>query len=354
MKSVNLRTPTFQLIPLDLVKPLVQFRKDLGDLEKLKADILDTGGLLEPIGLNQNYEIVFGERRYRAYLDLAKVHPKFKAIPAMLRRYDSRLEEIHHGNIENLSRKSLTPSEELLVWAWEKENAVALKTVREVGRPKKLRMSDVIPPRGVEKELSHREIINSPVIPMSSFSQRMHELTGIPISTIARKTRLGELSDTSTLKAIDAEEISQTQATLLVALPKVIQAEVLPAIKDLTLEETKGVIRQVEEAIKDKNPSYWPDFKLTEIKRPKRSEHKVSGVNVDTWISDLHRESGMVSAKLHLAIAGKVWELSDIHGPTFIGQMYFLFMDMEKYRSQIEEYVKNKGKLPLEKEVSNG
>jgi ParB/RepB/Spo0J family partition protein len=44
-------------------------RKEMGDLEGLADSILDQG-LLQPIGVTENRELVFGERRLRACRDI--------------------------------------------------------------------------------------------------------------------------------------------------------------------------------------------------------------------------------------------------------------------------------------------
>ena len=44
-------------------------RKDMGDIEALAKSIEEVG-LLQPIGITPDYELVFGERRLRAYRDI--------------------------------------------------------------------------------------------------------------------------------------------------------------------------------------------------------------------------------------------------------------------------------------------
>lgn len=46
-----------------------RYRKDVGDIEALAASIKKQG-LLQPIGINENNELVFGERRLRAFQSL--------------------------------------------------------------------------------------------------------------------------------------------------------------------------------------------------------------------------------------------------------------------------------------------
>ena len=47
-------------------------RRDMGDLKGL-ADSIATVGLLQPIGVTETNELVFGERRLRACRDILKL-----------------------------------------------------------------------------------------------------------------------------------------------------------------------------------------------------------------------------------------------------------------------------------------
>jgi ParB family chromosome partitioning protein len=52
-------------VPIDGIVVTARHRKDLGDLDQLADDIEDVG-LLQPIGVTENLELVFGERRIEA------------------------------------------------------------------------------------------------------------------------------------------------------------------------------------------------------------------------------------------------------------------------------------------------
>jgi len=78
-----------------------RFRKDIGDVSKL-AQTIDKIGLLQPIGVNSNNELVFGERRLEAWKEVNGDEP----IP--IRRVDNPLAEL----IENVVRKNMTWQEE--------------------------------------------------------------------------------------------------------------------------------------------------------------------------------------------------------------------------------------------------
>ena len=92
------------LVKTEDIKIRKRIRQDLGDLEALK-DSLRTYGLLNPITLNKDYELIAGERRFRAS-KLAGL----KKVPVIIKNYSERqIKEI--SLIENLQREDLNPIE---------------------------------------------------------------------------------------------------------------------------------------------------------------------------------------------------------------------------------------------------
>lgn len=84
-----------------------RFRKDLGDLEGL-AQSISEGELLQPIGITPDHELVFGERRLRAYRDILGR----ETIPARIVDVPSVL----LGQIdENVLRKEFTLTEQIAI-----------------------------------------------------------------------------------------------------------------------------------------------------------------------------------------------------------------------------------------------
>lgn len=88
------------------------------------TESIRTAGLVQPIVLRpldgtDQYQIVAGERRFRAYRQLAEADPHFKSIPAIVRvRGDSEVQVA--ALVENLVREGLNPI----------ERAMALKELR--------------------------------------------------------------------------------------------------------------------------------------------------------------------------------------------------------------------------------
>ncbi|QHF28555.1 hypothetical protein PspR32_12370 [Pseudomonas sp. R32] len=89
-----------------LIKVENRFRKDFGDIESLAKSIAELG-LLQPIGIDSGYRLVFGERRLRACLSLG-----WQKIPVRT----VHIESILKGELaENEFRKDFTPSERVAI-----------------------------------------------------------------------------------------------------------------------------------------------------------------------------------------------------------------------------------------------
>ncbi|MBD2215039.1 ParB/RepB/Spo0J family partition protein [Nostoc linckia FACHB-104] len=106
------KTEDINLLPLaNIILPKSQPRRyfDIQKLEKLKASI-EQYGILEPLIVRpvegNIYELVAGERRYRAAKDL-----KLLEVPVVVRKLNDK-EAIQIALIENLQREDLNPVEE--------------------------------------------------------------------------------------------------------------------------------------------------------------------------------------------------------------------------------------------------
>ena len=81
-------------------------RKDLGDIDAL-AESIEEIGLLQPIGITVDHDLVFGERRLRAFEHLGRI-----VIPARVVDVPSMLQAEH---AENEIRKDFTASERVAI-----------------------------------------------------------------------------------------------------------------------------------------------------------------------------------------------------------------------------------------------
>jgi ParB family chromosome partitioning protein len=98
-----------RLVPIEEIEPNPdQPRQSLGDLTELTASIREKG-VLEPLLVRRvggGYQIVAGERRYRAAIEAGLVE-----VPCVIRE-TSDAEMMELALVENLQRRDLTPFEE--------------------------------------------------------------------------------------------------------------------------------------------------------------------------------------------------------------------------------------------------
>jgi len=108
------RVRTSKMVPIEHLQPgSVQPRRHFGDAElKSLAESIRANGILQPILVRRranspsNYEIVAGERRWRA-AQLANLHE----VPVVIRELEDR-EALEIALVENLQRENLSPIEE--------------------------------------------------------------------------------------------------------------------------------------------------------------------------------------------------------------------------------------------------
>jgi ParB family transcriptional regulator, chromosome partitioning protein len=102
-------SPIGRIVQIDLVDPNPdQPRQVMGDLSELMASIAEKG-IIEPLvvrQVGQRFQIVAGERRYQAALQVG-----LREMPVVIRDADDA-EVIELALIENLQRKDLTAFEE--------------------------------------------------------------------------------------------------------------------------------------------------------------------------------------------------------------------------------------------------
>lgn len=115
-------------IDIESIKIEGRHRKDLGDLKKL-ADSMRDLGLLQPVAVDGNGVLVFGERRLAAARSLG-----WERIPAnVVDTYGDRLRALRMERDENTERKAMTASELVaLDEALEKSRKEELKERRRV------------------------------------------------------------------------------------------------------------------------------------------------------------------------------------------------------------------------------
>lgn len=89
-------------VQISTIKIGDRYRKDMGDLQVL-ADSIEELGLLQPIGINPNYQLIWGERRLRAFELLGRDKIPARIVP---------MERLIKGEFtENEIRKDFNPVE---------------------------------------------------------------------------------------------------------------------------------------------------------------------------------------------------------------------------------------------------
>ena len=191
-------------------QPRKSFNEDINEL----AESIRVHGVLQPITVRQlgeKYEIVMGERRYRACEKLG-----MRKIPCMIVEMNDR-EAMEVALIENLQRQDLTP---------------------------------------IEEALSYKRILEAGYITQDQLAQRL----GKNQSTIANKLRLLSLSK-EVQEALLKKQISERHARSLLTLKKELQPKLLKKI----IEERLTVKRTEEEIYKMENESHETTDNAIEI-----------------------------------------------------------------------------------------
>lgn len=100
LKDTPGRNTTF--VPISMIKVENRAREDKGDIEELAAKIQQVG-LIQPITINQNHQLIAGERRLLAHIFLKK-----ETIEAIIRPTKDKVDLAEVEIIENIARKDFT------------------------------------------------------------------------------------------------------------------------------------------------------------------------------------------------------------------------------------------------------
>ncbi|CAM3631005.1 nucleoid occlusion protein [Marinicrinis lubricantis] len=210
-------------LPIDDIVPSPYQPRTIFDDEKIDelCQTIKTHGVIQPIvvRIRQNhYEIIAGERRYRAVKKLGMDH-----IPAIIREFnDSQAASI--ALIENLQRENLT---------------------------------------SIEEAAAYQQLIELHSLTQESLAQRL----GKSQSTIANKIRLLQLSD-PVKEALLERKITERHARALLSLPEEeLQLKVLEDIitKELNVKQTEARIqflKMAKQSSKSKRISFSKDVRL--------------------------------------------------------------------------------------------
>jgi 16S rRNA G966 N2-methylase RsmD len=152
-------------IPIDSIIITNRTRKDFGDIDSL-AESISVVGLLQPMVINENNELIDGQRRIKACIQLG-----IKEIPY----YRVSLEQIILGEFHaNSNRKDFTSSERVAI-----SNAVEeffSKHSKGAGRPRNVQQSDktIVKDSRLSTGLTNDESENN-VVKLTTFSGRIKD-----------------------------------------------------------------------------------------------------------------------------------------------------------------------------------
>jgi len=200
-------------VPCEQIQVGERYRKEMGDLEALATSIAREG-LLQPVGITEDFRLVFGQRRLVAVRNILK----WPTIPARVVRVSSLLAAEHD---ENEVRKSFTASE---------RTAIASALEQEIGNRQGQR---------TDRQLQD----NCPEVPAGVQTRELAaQKAGFnSYKTYERAKRVVEKAVDEVVAQMDAGDLSISAAAVIAEQPPERQIE----IAQLPKEEKKAEIRKL-------------------------------------------------------------------------------------------------------------
>src|SRR5579885_374416 len=200
-------------VPCEQIQVGERYRKEMGDLEGLAASIAREG-LLQPVGITEDFRLVFGQRRLVAVRNILK----WPTIPARVVRVSSLLAAEHD---ENEVRKSFTASE---------RTAIASALEQEIGNRQGQR---------TDRQLQD----NCPEVPAGVQTRELAaQKAGFnSYKTYERAKRVVEKAVDEVVAQMDAGDLSISAAAVIAEQPPERQIE----IAHLPKEEKKAEVRKL-------------------------------------------------------------------------------------------------------------
>lgn len=200
------------------------------DVETLKKSI-EKVGLINPLTINKNNELLAGARRFQAITELGWVEAHVHIVDRDL------LEQELISIDENLVRTPL--------------NKLELEKCLNRGRE----IYEEINPTAIKVDLSTNDLNTEEKLKQqekdkqdnNSFAAITAEKTGLSKSVIKSAIKRDELASDSVKKARGLGELNASQTNEIIQLDKDDQEKVLPLIADKTVKEAKKIIKAVKE-----------------------------------------------------------------------------------------------------------
>lgn len=225
---------TEQMIPIESIVIGDRTRKDFGDISIL-AESISSVGLLQPIVINENKELVDGQRRILAYKQLGKKEIQF---------YQVSLEQIIIGEFHaNSNHKDFTSSERVAI-----SNAVE-KHIREysrgIGRPRIDEKADRLITIGSEQSSNSTNPVldKDYVVNLTTYSGRIKDnvskYLGTTRNTLEKEKRIVEAAERDpqsfedTRQKVDNRKISVDKGFKIIQ-KKIKRDQVIAAAREST------------------------------------------------------------------------------------------------------------------------
>lgn len=179
-------------------------------------------GLHHPITVNSEFQIVSGHRRLQACKDLG-----WDKIPSLITTFDSEMHERLAHIDENIEAKNLN----------EKDFEKALAERR--------RIYELLHPQSTKRGPKDDE-------EPKSFATDTAEKTGISEDKVRKLTKRVEGASEEVRLSYESDEITSSQIDEIVKLPVDEQNRILEKVKGTSIAETKMIIKDYVNAIKNK------------------------------------------------------------------------------------------------------
>lgn len=267
-------------VSIRLIKIGDRARKDLGDIASLAASI-ESLGLLQPIGIDSNYKLIFGERRLRAFERLGR-----DSIPARIVHVPLLLLAEH---AENEVRKDFTPSERV---------AIAKAIEEEIGNRRGQRTD--LKADGQGDLLGGGLAENFPEVAGKETRQIVAERAGFGNETTYRQAKtVTERAEPELREAMDRGEVAISTAAILSRESPEIQRQAAADRKkaiELAKQASAAKVREIK-----KTAGAEKAAKKTAM-REERETRKAAAASIG---ATLPRESGAVTLH-HASCVGMI------------------------------------------------
>lgn len=198
-------------VNINLITVGDRYRKDLGDIDAL-ANSINVLGLLQPIGIDSNYALIFGERRLRACQQLG-----LDTIGARIIHVDNLAAE----HDENEIRKAFTVSERVAIGRAREESLG-----NRVGRPSK-NEDEIVPNSAQLKGAKTRDLAAAEA--------------GFKRTSYSDASKVVDSGADELIEAMDSGNVSISAAAAVATLPKEEQADVVAKGEKEILKAAKEI-----------------------------------------------------------------------------------------------------------------